>query len=163
MPLAGLRAARGSLTFFGSIAAGTVGAMAGNTVWYYAARALGIARLRGLIDRHGRWLTLDWHEVERAQLWFRQRGSAFVCIGRIIPTIRSVVSIPAGLLDMPLASFLFWSTIGTTAWTALLSAAGYLLGQRFIEAERYMGTLSTAVIFALVVWYAWRVVTWHQR
>lgn len=163
MPLAGLRAARGTLSLPGAVAAGAAGAMAGNLAWYLAARAIGVDRLHGLIDRHGRWLTLDWAEVERAQGWFRRRGAAFVCLGRMVPTIRSVVSIPAGLLRMPFPRFLVWSTIGTTAWTAALSVAGFLLGQRYTAIDRYLGPVSTAIIVVLLTWYFWRVATWKHR
>lgn len=163
MPLAGLRAARGALSLPGVIAAGAAGAMTGNLCWYAVARMLGIDRLHGLIDRHGRWLTLGWEEVERAKTWFGRRGALFVCVGRIVPTVRSVVSIPAGLLRMPLGPFLFWSTVGTAAWTAILAAAGFLLGQRYGVVDRLMGPLSTGIIVVLVLWYAWRVATWRPR
>lgn len=163
MPLAGLRASRGALSLPGVIAAGAMGAMAGNLAWYLIARAIGVDRLHGLIDRHGRWLTMDWNEVERAQGWFRHDGAAFVCLGRMVPTVRSVVSIPAGLLRMPLPRFLFWSTLGTTAWTAMLAIAGYLLGQRYTAVGRYLGPISTGIIVGLVLWYVWRVATWKRR
>lgn len=163
MPLAGLRASRGTLSLTGTIAAGAAGAMAGNLAWFLAARAIGVERLRGLIERHGRWLTLDWHEVERAQGWIHHHGAAFVCLGRMVPTARSVVSIPAGLLRMPLPRFLLWSTLGTTAWTVALTIAGYLLGQRYTAVERYVGPVSTGIIVALVLWYIWRVTTWQRR
>lgn len=163
MPLAGLRAARGTLSLWGTIAAGSAGAMAGNVAWFLAARALGTARLHGLVDRHGRWLTLDWASVERGERLFRRRGAAFVCLGRLIPTIRSIVSIPAGLLGMPLPAFLLWSTIGTVAWTALLTVAGYRLGQSYAAVETVTGPISTGVIVVLVLWYAWRVVRWRSH
>lgn len=75
MPLAGVRASRGAMSLPGVIVAGAAGAMAGNVVWYGTARAIGVDRLRGLIDRHGRWATLDWAEVERAEDWFRRHGA----------------------------------------------------------------------------------------
>lgn len=163
MPLAGLRASRGALSLPGVIAAGAGGAMAGNLAWFLAARAIGVGRLHGLVDRHGRWLTLGWEEVERAQGWFRRHGGTFVCLGRMVPTVRSVVSIPAGLLRMPLARFLLWSSLGTTAWTTALSYAGFLLGQRYTAVDRYLAPISTAVIVILALWYAWRVTTWKRR
>lgn len=163
MPLAGLRASRGALSLPGVIAAGAAGAMAGNLCWYAIARMLGIDRLHRLIDRHGRWLTLEWNEIERSKSWFRRHGSLFVCLGRIIPTIRSVVSIPAGLLRMRWPRFLVWSTVGTTAWTAMLATAGYVLGQRYTAVDRYLGPISTAIIVTLVLLYGWRVVTWKRR
>ncbi len=163
MPLAGLQAARDTLSLPGVVAAGAAGAMLGNLAWYAAARAIGVNRLRRLVDRHGRWLTLDWHEVERAQRWFHRHGAAFVCLGRMIPTVRSVVSIPAGLLRMTLPRFLFWSFLGTTVWTTALALAGYILGQRYTSVERYLGPASTGIIVVSIGWYLWRVATWKRR
>lgn len=162
MPLAGLRASRGALSLPGVIAAGASGAMAGNLAWYLAARAIGVDRLHCLVERHGRWLTLDWGEVERAQGWLHRHDAMFVCLGRMMPSVRSVVSIPAGLLRMPLPRFLLWSALGTTAWTAALSVAGYLLGQRYTAVDRYLGPISTAIIVVFVLWYGWRVATWKH-
>ena len=70
MSLSGLQAQRGTMTLWGAIAAGTSGAMAGNILWYIFARWLGVDRLRPIVDRFGRWLTVDWHEVERADHFF---------------------------------------------------------------------------------------------
>jgi len=163
MPLAGLRAARGMLSLPGVIAAGASGAMMGNLAWYFAARSIGNSRFQGWVERHGRWLTLDWRKVERARFWFRRHGAAFVCLGRMVPTIRSVISIPAGLARMSLPRFIFWSLVGTTGWTAALSIAGYVLGQRYTTVERYLGPISTGIIVVLAIWYLWRLATWKRR
>ena len=160
MSLAGLQAARGTMTLPGVIACGTFGAMLGNTFWYLLARALGLARFKPIIDRFGRWLTMDWAEVQRGEKWFRSHGPVFVFFGRLLPTVRSLVSVPAGLLHMSLSRFLFWSTLGTAGWTALLAIAGYELGQRYTDVEHYIGPLSTAIIVLLALWYFWRVLTW---
>ncbi|WP_380878269.1 alkaline phosphatase [Sphingomonas sp. DBB INV C78] len=160
MSLAGLQAAKGEMTLAGVIACGTAGAMLGNAFWYLLARALGLQRFKPLIDRFGRWLTMDWAEVQRGEKWFNSHGAAFVFFGRLMPTIRSLVSIPAGLLHMSLSRFLFWSTLGTAGWTALLATAGYMLGQRYTEVDEYIGPVSTAIIFLLALWYFWRVLTW---
>lgn len=163
MSLAGLEAAKGSMTLWGVILSGTAGAMLGNTFWYLLARALGIDRFKPLIDRFGRWITMDWHEVQRAERWFTSHGAAFVFFGRLLPTVRSLVSIPAGLLDMRLKTFLIWSTLGTAGWTALLAVAGYQLGLRYAEVETYIGPVSTGIVVVLVLWYVFRVITWRPR
>ena len=80
------------------------------------------------IDRYGRWLTLDWHEVERGDALFRKHGSIIVLVARMLPTFRSLISIPAGLFGMSLRRFLVFSTIGTAGWSAALAGAGYFLG-----------------------------------
>jgi membrane protein DedA with SNARE-associated domain len=160
MPVAGVASAQGKLDFGLTVAAGTAGAMLGNTVWYAAARGLGLERFHPLIDRFGRFLTLDRKELSRADHFFDRWERWFVCLGRMVPTIRSLVSVPAGLFGMRLAPFIFWSTLGTLGWTSLLAAAGHMLGQRFSDVERYIGPVSSGVILLLVGWYLFRVATW---
>lgn len=163
MPVAGLRAANGDLSLAGVVIAGTAGAMAGNFFWYLVARMFGLIRFRALVERYGRWLTLDWGDVEWGQRLFGRFGSAIVFLGRMIPTVRSVVSIPAGLVHMHLPRFLLWSAIGTAIWSAMLAAAGYLLGVRFGEIENIIGPVSSAVVIGVVLLYIWRQATWHRR
>jgi membrane protein DedA with SNARE-associated domain len=163
MPLAGLGAARGQMSLWGVILSGTGGAMFGNFFWYLLARVVGIKRFRPFIERHGRWLTLDWYDVEKAERLFGRFGGAVVGLGRMLPTIRSVVSIPAGLLHMRLKTFLFWSTVGTAGWSSALAIAGYMLGQQFRDIEKVVGPLSAIVIAAIVVAYLWRQLTWRKR
>ena len=163
MPLAGLGAARGQMSLWGVILSGTGGAMFGNFFWYLLARVVGINRFRPFIERHGRWLTLDWYDVEKAERLFGRFGGVVVGLGRMLPTIRSVVSIPAGLLHMRLKTFLFWSTVGTAGWSSGLAIAGYLLGQQFRDIEKVVGPLSAIVIAAIVGAYLWRQLTWRKR
>jgi membrane protein DedA with SNARE-associated domain len=163
MSLAGVNAAKGTLSLPLVIACGTLGAMAGNTAWFVLARTLGIDRLRPIVRRFGRILTLDWAEVERADRFFDRWDKGFVCVGRMMPTIRSLVSVPAGLFGMGWAPFLFWSTLGTAGWTGALATAGYVLGRNVDHIDRYLGPASTAIIVLLVLWYVYRVVTWRPR
>lgn len=163
MPVAGIGAARGTMSIEGVILAGTAGAMTGNYLWYLAARIIGFERFRPLIERHGHWLTLDWPEVERVRGLFGRFGGIIVMIGRMVPTIRSVISIPAGLVEMRLAGFLVWSTIGTTVWCSALALAGWLLGKQFGRIEAVIGPLSTGVIVLIVATYAWRQFLWRRR
>lgn len=163
MPVAGQRASEGPMTLAGVIASGTAGAMTGNLAWYAIARHIGIARFRRFVDRHGRWLTLDWYDVEKVQRLFGTIGSVIVGIGRLIPTIRSVVSMPAGLVHMRLVGFLFWSSVGTTAWSGLLAAAGFLLGRSFPRVEEVLGPISSAIFVSILLFYLWRQATWSRR
>lgn len=163
MPVAGLAAANGPLSLGGVIAAGTAGAMAGNLFWYLVARVVGLDRFRPLIVRYGRWLTIDWPDVERTQRLFGRFGGVIVMFGRVIPTIRSVVSLPAGLVRMRLASFLVWSTIGTAVWSSALAVAGWMLGRQLGRIEEIIGPVSTVVIVLIIAIYVWRQLTWHRR
>ena len=163
MPIAGVRAANGPMTLTGVIISGTAGAMFGNLFWYLAARVFGIDRFKPFIDRHGRWLTMDWYDIEKAERLFGRYGSIVVFFGRMLPTVRSLVSLPAGLLKMRLRTFVIWSTIGTAGWSSGLAIAGWMLGRRFGEIEKVLGPLSTAIILAIVGAYVWRQLTWRKR
>ena len=111
MPVAGMAAAQGKMSLTLTIVSGTTGAMFGNIVWYLAARALGHDRLKPIVQRYGKWLTVNWRDVQRAHRWFDDHGVAMVFFGRLIPAIRSIISIPAGLLDMRFRNFFIASTL----------------------------------------------------
>ena len=159
MPVAGMAAARGQLNFAGVVASGTAGAMLGNIFWYLAARALGVDRLRPFIARYGRWLTVNWREVQRAERWFGLHGTAFVFVGRLVPTVRSLVSVPAGLLHMRFKSFFIASTLGTALWTAILAGAGYKVHQNVAGIAEAIGPISNLVLIVLAAGYVWRLLT----
>jgi membrane protein DedA with SNARE-associated domain len=163
MTVAGVSASRGNMTLTGTIAAGTFGAMLGNWLWYWLAIKFGEARMHVFIDKYSRLLTLDWEEVERGHTMFRKHGSIIVLIARMIPTLRSLISIPAGLFKMSLRRFLVFSTIGTAGWSAALAGAGYFLGSQFDDVEKWLGPLSTLVIVAIVVTYVWRLFRWKPK
>ena len=161
MPVAGVAAAQGKLAFVPVVAAGTAGAMLGNTVWYLAARALGVDRLKPLIQRYGRWLTVSWPEIQRAEHWFAQQGVFFVFFGRLLPTVRSLVSVPAGLLRMRFRNFFLASALGTASWTTILAGAGYKLEENVADVEKMIGPASNAVLVVLAAGYVWRL--WTHR
>jgi membrane protein DedA with SNARE-associated domain len=161
MPVAGVAAGQGKLSYWLVVASGTGGAMLGNIFWYLAARALGLDRLHPIIDRWGRWLTITWPEVQRADAWFRQHGMWFVFLGRLLPTVRSLVSVPAGLLHMQFRRFLAASILGTAIWTALLAGAGFKLGESYDRIDDVIGPASNAVLITLAAGYLWRV--WTHR
>jgi membrane protein DedA with SNARE-associated domain len=161
MSVAGVAAGQGKLDYWGVVAAGTAGAMLGNILWYLAARALGIQRLEPIVRRWGRWITMSWAEVTRAERWFAQHGTFFVFLGRLLPTVRSLVSIPAGLLKMSFRRFMLASTLGTAGWTALLAGAGFKLGENYRDIDKFLGPASNAILVILAAGYIYRV--WTHR
>ncbi|HVJ70398.1 MAG TPA: DedA family protein [Sphingomicrobium sp.] len=161
MSVAGVAAGQGKLHYGWVVAAGTAGAMLGNILWYLAARALGIQRLEPIIRRWGRWITMSWTEVKQAERWFNLHGTFFVFLGRLLPTVRSLVSIPAGLLKMSFRRFLWASTLGTAGWTALIAGAGYKLGEKYADIEKILGPAANTILVVLVLGYFYRV--WTHR
>jgi membrane protein DedA with SNARE-associated domain len=156
IPLAGFVAAEGDLALWGVIAAGTAGAVAGATAWYGLGRRVGEERLRAWADRHGKWLTLDGEAIDRAQEWFRRHGGAAVFIGRLVPGVRTFVSLPAGFAQMSLGRFLLYSTGGTILWTAALAYAGVVLQANFRAVSDYLNAATNVVLIALAVMLARR-------
>lgn len=163
MPLAGYLATRGDMNILVVIAAGTTGSLLGTLPWYYLGRRLGYDGVRRLADRHGRWLTMSPSDVDAASDRFKRHGNSSVMLGRLIPTVRTLISVPAGVANMPLATFLLFSSIGTLVWTAALALAGYLLGQAYSVIQDFVDPVSTAVLIILVGYYIYRVVTFKKE
>ncbi len=161
MPMAGFVAARGTLSLAGVIVAGTLGSLAGATLWYGLGRAIGLHRLRDFAVRHGRWLTLHPDDIDRSTEWFARYGAAVVLFGRMVPAIRSIVSIPAGIAHMPIGRFLLFSGLGSLIWTTLLMVAGYRLGRHFGDVAHWAGPVTNIVIAGLVIVYLWRLVSYR--
>ena len=163
MPLAGFSAARGEGNLLIVIIAGSIGSLLGALLWYYIGQKIGSKRLQQWATKHGRWLTLSPQEVEQACAWFNRHGGKAVFIGRLIPAVRTLISIPAGIAGMPLASFLLYSTLGTILWTAFLATAGYLLESQYEKVAHWMNPISNVVIGLIVLGYLYRVVRFRQR
>jgi membrane protein DedA with SNARE-associated domain len=153
MPLAGFNAARGEMSIWLVILAGTVGSLAGAVLWYEIGRRIGMKRLCRLADRHGRWLTMSRRDVDKARDWFDRHGGAAVFIGRLVPAIRTLISVPAGIAKMNLPLFLTYSTIGTALWTALLAGAGYFLESQYEKVEGWLNPISNIIFGGLVLYY----------
>jgi membrane protein DedA with SNARE-associated domain len=131
IPLAGFVAAQGELRLWIVIAAGTAGSLAGATMWYLVGRNIGERRVRSWVDRFGKWITLSGEDLDRAQQWFERHGTTAVFAGRLVPGIRTFISLPAGFTRMPLGAFLAYSFFGTAIWTAALACAGVVLRANF--------------------------------
>ncbi len=161
MGLGGIAVAHGQMQVVPLMIAGTVGSLLGNVFWYEIGHRLGHERFRPFIDRYGRWLTVEWRDVEALQRFFVKHGQWVVFFFRFMPIGRTVVSIPAGLARMPRGRFLLWSTAGITIWNAVLVGAGYWLGMRFHDLDKYVGPAATALLVLAVVAYVWRVLRWR--
>lgn len=162
MPLAGYQAATGQMSLATVLVAGTIGSLLGIIPWYYLGVFFGKARVVALAARWGRWLTLSPADVERADEWFSRHGVWAVFLGRLVPTVRTLISVPAGLSRMPFGLFLLFSAIGTAIWTTGLALAGYLLGQNYEAIDAYVGPVSNIVVAFIVILYIYRVVTFRS-
>ena len=151
IPLAGFVSARGALRLELVILMGSAGSLAGTTVWYAVGRQIGEQRLRAWVARHGKWLTLSAKDIDRAELWFERHGNAAVLFGRLLPGVRTFVSLPAGFSGMPVGPFLVYSALGTAAWTAALAYAGVVLQANFTLVADYVDVVSHMLLAAIVL------------
>jgi len=160
MPLAGFTIAQGTMQFAPVIVAGVLGTVLGALPWYYAGKILGEQRLKSLADRYGRWLTISSKDITRATSWFDKHGGKAVFFCRLVPGVRTLISLPAGISGMPLIPFLLLSTLGTLLWVSLLTYAGYVLGDNYEIVEQYLGPVSKIVVasllFAFIIWVVQR-------
>lgn len=163
MPLAGFQAARGELNIVLLVLAGSAGSLLGAWFWYEVGRRVGADRLKRWTERHGRWLTMGPEEVDRAQDWFGRHGGVAVLLGRMVPAVRTLISVPAGIAGMPLGPFLAYSAAGTLAWTGLLAGAGYLLEGQYERVSGWLNPASNIAFAAIVLWYLYRVATFRPR
>jgi membrane protein DedA with SNARE-associated domain len=157
IPFAAFQAARGQLQWPLVILFGTLGSLLGALPWYYAGRMLGLQRVLRFADRHGRWLTLSRGDVERAEQAFVQRGAAILVTGRLVPALRTVISLPAGISRLSTWRFCVLTALGSALWCSVLTAAGYLLESNYEKIARVLSPVSTGIVVVLALVYAYRV------
>jgi membrane protein DedA with SNARE-associated domain len=163
MPAAGYRAAQGDLSLPMVIVAGTAGSLAGAWFWYWLASRAGEQRVRRWIARRGYWVGLYPSDLDRSIRAFDKHGAWIVGVARMVPGVRTLISVPAGLAGMRRRMFLLASTIGTAAWTTALTYGGYALGQEYERLGTYLHDISTVVLVALVAWVIIRAIRIRRK
>jgi len=163
MPLAGYLSAQGAMNFWGALLAGTIGSILGALGWYYAGFGISERRMRALVHRYGIWLALQEDDVDLAMQFFKRHGKMGVFLGRLIPVVRVLISIPAGMARMPLRTFLWYSGLGSLLWNLLLATLGRGLGRYLPQIQDYLGMITWAVVLGAVVVYAMRVARLVKR
>lgn len=151
MPMAGFASAMGSMSLVAVIIAGTMGSVLGALPLYYLGTTLDEPRLMALTQKYGKYLLIKPDDIKNAQRWFDKYGKAVVFFGRMIPAIRSLISIPAGMNRMPMLPFLVLTAVGSAIWTSLLAYAGYVLGANYDKVAEFIAPISTAVGVAVAV------------
>ncbi|MBE9029449.1 DedA family protein [filamentous cyanobacterium LEGE 11480] len=151
MPLAGFTVSKGELNFQYAVLAGVIGTVIGALPWYYIGKLFGESRIRQLADRYGKWLTISGEDISKANHWFHKRGGMAVLLCRLVPGVRTLISVPAGINAMPIGAFILYSTIGTALWCTLLTYSGYVLGQNYGLVETYLGPISKYILIGLLL------------
>ena len=163
MGLGGVLVAQGRMEFWPLLVVGTLGTTVGNYFWFWIGNRFGYRRLEPIIARWGRWLTIDWEHVERANRFFQRHGQWVVFGLRFSPVLRTMISLPAGLMHMSAWRFLSFTFLGASIWNMALILGGAWLAPYL---ERYEGAMTWMILGSIAlgaVSYAWRVVTWKPR
>ncbi|TAK89005.1 DedA family protein [Patescibacteria group bacterium] len=161
LPLAGFAAANGKLWLPLVILIASIGATLGSTVIYAIAHLVPDPVIYRLVERYGKWFGIGKKDVERADAWFDRNAIMAVFICRMIPGLRTVISLPAGLSKMHPVPFMVATFLGTLVWTTLLVVAGYMLGDQYQKIAHAVGLLSYAVVAVITVAVIYFI--WHRR
>tara|TARA_Y100001968_G_scaffold212345_1_gene195444 strand:- start:11984 stop:12643 length:660 start_codon:yes stop_codon:yes gene_type:complete len=151
MPLAGFYVHQGQLDFFPVVLAGLIGTVVGAFPWYGLGRLVNEERLELWLGKYGRWLGISSKDLSRSRTWFNRYGFSLVFWGRLVPGIRTLISVPAGIELMPLTPFLVWTSIGSFIWTLLLTLAGFFLGESYSNVEVWLDPVSKLVKIIIVL------------
>jgi membrane protein DedA with SNARE-associated domain len=155
MLVAGWYSAEGQLDFFWAGAWGVVGNLVGSWVAYGVGRRTG----RGLLDRYGKYVLIRSHDIDRAEIWWEKHGEAATFFSRLLPVIRTFISLPAGIARMPIGKFSLYTFLGVIPWTFALTWVGVVVQdnwQQVVDAFSW----PTAIIVVLIVGVA---VYWYLR
>ena len=136
MPLGGFFVYQGDLNFYILVVFGLIGTVFGSLPWYYLGKFLNEKKLASFVDNKGKFLGITSKDFNKSKLWFDKYGVSLVFWGRLIPGVRTLISVPAGIEMMPFKKFIIWTTLGSLIWVIILSISGYIFGENY----RIIGT-----------------------
>ena len=159
MPLGGFYVSQGQLDFFPVVFAGLLGTVIGALPWYGIGKLVNEERLEKWLEKNGRWIGINPHDLARSRNWFNRYGVSLVFWGRLVPGVRTLISVPAGVELMPITPFLIWTTAGSLIWTLFLTITGYYLGDNYSNIGKWISPFSSvfknliilSISFALVI------------
>lgn len=151
MSAAGFAVYEGRLGFVAVVLAGMMGSVLGALPLYYLGTVFDETRLTKLVARYGKYVLVTPNDVKNAKAWFDKYGYWVIFFGRMVPAIRSLISIPAGMAKMPLLPFLLLTALGSLIWSALLAYAGYTLGANYEAVETFIAPISKGVVAVVLL------------
>ena len=143
MPLGGFFVYQGNLNFYFLVIFGLIGTVFGALPWYYLGRFLNEKKLANFVENKGKFLGISSKDLNKSKIWFDKYGVSLVFWGRLIPGVRTLISVPAGIELMPLKKFLVWTTLGSSIWVVLLSFSGYVFGENYTIIESYLDDIKS--------------------
>src|SRR5699024_625922 len=163
MPFAGFVSEQGDLSLLGVVIWGTLGSVLGTAPYYFIGYKIGKEKMQQWVTRHGHWLLLTTKDIERAHGWFERYDTFAVLLGRLIPGVRTLISIPAGMERMHFGYFILLSLLGSGLWVGILAYLGSVLGRHYSKVEHYLGPVSYVVIGGLILWYGWHIIKRYRK
>ena len=151
MPFAGALVAMGRFNFWIVVVVGALGNLVGSLVSY----AIGYYGGRPLAERYGRYVFVSHHDLDRGEHWFRKHGNVVAFFSRMIPVVRTFISLPAGISEVPLLKFSLYTFLGSFIWSALLAYAGLQLGSHWDTVGAYLKKFDFIVVAAVVIAVGW--------
>lgn len=161
LPLYGFMSAQGDFNIVLVCILATLGSVLGSLILYGVGYWFSMPRLRYLVQRYGRYALLQEADLDRANDWFARHGAIAVVIGRLVPGVRSLISIPAGLQRMPVSQFVLYTAIGSGIWNVFLVSMGWILGDQWDRVGKYVDYFEYVVILGVLAAAAWFV--WNRR
>ncbi len=164
LPLAGFLVGQGRFSFFAVLLAATTGSVVSALALYALGRWMGEESLRKLVRRFGRFALVEESELDKALGWFGRYGGKAVLIGRLVPGVGTLISVPAGLGHMPVLRFVTYTALGTALWNGMFIGLGWALGARWQLAQRYLHIFEYGVLAVAIgglLWLLWR--RWRAR
>ena len=151
MPLGGFFVYQQKLNFYILVFWGLFGTILGSLPWYYLGRLVNEKKLSNFLDKKGKYLGISSDDLAKSKKWFDKYGVSLVFWGRLIPGIRTLISVPAGIELMPFSKFLIWTTMGSFIWVSLLTYTGYLFGENYSIIETYLDQIKYVVKPILII------------
>ncbi len=151
MPLGGFFVYQQKLNFYILVFWGLFGTILGSLPWYYLGRLVNEKKLSNFLDKRGKYLGISSDDLAKSKKWFDKYGVSLVFWGRLIPGIRTLISVPAGIELMPFSKFLIWTTMGSFIWVSLLTYTGYLFGENYSIIETYLDQIKYVVKPILII------------
>ena len=162
-PFVGFVAARGELSIWGVILAGTAGALLGAAFWYGLGFILGRANLKVYVDRYGKYLKIKFTDIEKAEKWFEKYEGPAVFFGRLIPLVRTFISVPAGFVGMNKARFGAYTFLGSFLWIGFLTFGGFFLGERWEQVAEIVDRYEAFAYLVIAITLVFLIVRFYRR
>ena len=159
MPSAGYAASQGKLLLSGVIIAGCIGSLIAAALLYWIGYQFNHDAIFRFTDRYGKYLFIKSEDIQKSLLWFEKYGHRIVFFGRMVPAVRSLISIPAGMSRMPFWKFMFYSVLGTIIWTTFLACVGFYFGENqalMHEIFSRVGYVIIMIVVLVLLWHCYR-------